>query len=51
LVGETALALRLGHRLSVDIDLFIVNDFDANALNDYLVEAYGLQTATIQKIR
>jgi hypothetical protein len=49
LVGETALALRLGHRLSVDIDLFTVNDFDVNALSDYLVEAYGLQTATIQK--
>ena len=28
LVGGTALALRFGHRLSVDIDLFTVNDFD-----------------------
>lgn len=49
LVGGTALALRFGHRLSVDIDLFTINDFDAQALNDYLVESYGLKTTTIQK--
>lgn len=49
LVGGTALALRLGHRLSVDIDLFTVTDFDANVLNEYLVESYGFQTTNIQK--
>jgi hypothetical protein len=49
LVGGTALALRLGHRLSVDIDLFTLNDFDARVFNDYLVETYGLKTTTIQK--
>ncbi|RKX17304.1 MAG: hypothetical protein DRP35_11175, partial [Candidatus Zixiibacteriota bacterium] len=28
LAGGTALALQLGHRISVDIDLFIQKDFD-----------------------
>jgi len=36
LVGGTALALRLGHRESVDIDLFSVASFDAPSLADYL---------------
>jgi predicted nucleotidyltransferase component of viral defense system len=30
LVGGTALALRFGHRLSVDLDLFSTEDFDKN---------------------
>lgn len=32
LVGGTALALQLGHRNSIDIDLFTVNKFDDNAI-------------------
>jgi len=32
LVGGTALALQLGHRISVDIDLFTQKDFDTNEL-------------------
>jgi hypothetical protein len=31
LVGGTALALQLGHRVSIDIDLFSQHDFDENA--------------------
>ncbi len=32
LVGGTALALQIGHRISVDIDLFTMNDFDSEML-------------------
>lgn len=41
LVGGTALALRLGHRLSVDIDLFTTKDFDSKAMLMYLHKTYG----------
>ena len=30
LVGETGLSLQLGHRQSIDIDLFSDTDFDLN---------------------
>ncbi len=39
LVGGTCLSLRYGHRVSVDLDLFSVNDFNNNELNDSLREA------------
>ena len=39
LVGGTCLALRYGHRASVDLDLFSVTDFDNRELNDSLHEA------------
>ena len=32
LVGGTALSLIIGHRLSIDLDLFSIKDFDQNAL-------------------
>ena len=32
LVGGTALALHIGHRISVDIDLFTLDDFDPDKL-------------------
>lgn len=41
LVGGTALALKLGHRLSVDIDLFTTRDFDSYALISYLQKGYN----------
>ncbi len=37
LAGGTALALRLGHRVSVDLDFFSENDFNEAALVDKLV--------------
>lgn len=40
LVGGTALALRLGHRLSVDIDLFTTKDFDSKRMFSYLHNTY-----------
>lgn len=41
LVGGTALSLRIGHRLSIDIDLFSSIDFDGDALAVYLENNYG----------
>jgi hypothetical protein len=32
LVGGTALALKFGHRISVDLDLFSIVDFDKKEL-------------------
>lgn len=43
LVGGTALALKLGHRLSVDIDLFTSVDFDAEQMAEHLKEHYSVQ--------
>jgi predicted nucleotidyltransferase component of viral defense system len=36
LVGGTALALQMGHRKSVDLDMFTVSDMDADSLLDCL---------------
>jgi predicted nucleotidyltransferase component of viral defense system len=37
LVGGTALSLQIGHRISIDLDLFSINPFDANQLGEYLI--------------
>lgn len=42
LVGGTALSLKLGHRISVDIDLFTGKDFDSAAVSEHLKVVYGL---------
>lgn len=42
LVGGTALALRLGHRLSIDIDLFTTKNFDPKMMLKYLQDTYGV---------
>lgn len=44
LVGGTALALQIGHRLSVDLDLFSQKTFDNSALEDYLIMQHGFST-------
>ncbi|WP_268225797.1 nucleotidyl transferase AbiEii/AbiGii toxin family protein [Sinomicrobium oceani] len=49
LVGGTALALRLGHRLSVDIDLFTAKDFNSEELIDYLQKTYGAENSYFGK--
>ena len=36
LAGGTSLALQIGHRKSIDLDLFTQNDFDNNYLLEYL---------------
>jgi hypothetical protein len=43
LVGGTALALHLGHRKSIDIDLFSNFDFDAFALLEQIQQDYSYQ--------
>lgn len=43
LVGGTALSLKLGHRKSIDIDLFIDRDFDAGKLSNHLTDHYNAQ--------
>jgi hypothetical protein len=45
LVGGTALALRLGHRKSIDLDLFTSEDFDIEELKSMLVLRYGLKVS------
>ena len=41
LVGGTALALRYGHRSSIDLDLFCHQKFDHESIADALKEAFG----------
>jgi hypothetical protein len=43
LAGGTALALLIGHRRSVDIDLFSTNEFDSASLLEYLEKKYGFE--------
>lgn len=43
LVGGTALALHIGHRISVDIDLFTKNEFPLQETIEYLEEKYEFQ--------
>lgn len=45
LAGGTALALYLGHRISVDLDLFSPNSFDTKKLKDFLEKKYGFRTS------
>ncbi len=40
LVGGTALALQIGHRISVDIDFFAKKKFDSLKMADYLKDRY-----------
>lgn len=40
LVGGTGLSLQIGHRISVDIDLFCKNDFDNKQLKECLLEKF-----------
>ena len=49
LVGGTSLALQLGHRLSVDLDLFTDTDFDADHLRAYLERNYGFQADFMER--
>ena len=44
LVGGTSLALQMGHRISVDLDLFTEKEFEADELREYLERNYRLQT-------
>ncbi|MBS1488198.1 MAG: nucleotidyl transferase AbiEii/AbiGii toxin family protein, partial [Bacteroidetes bacterium] len=41
LVGGTALSLQIGHRMSIDIDLFSAIAFDKPVLLKYMQTTYG----------
>ena len=41
LVGGTALALKYGHRTSVDLDLFTVREFEHQSVVDSLAKTFG----------
>lgn len=45
MVGGTALSLIIGHRISIDIDLFTQRDFDAIDLKIYMEDNYGITDA------
>lgn len=49
LVGGTALALRFGHRQSIDLDLFTHAAFDAPRLGKWLEGAFSLEETTIEE--
>lgn len=47
-VGGTALALKIGHRKSIDIDLFAQSDFDSQVISQHLTATYN--TTRLQRI-
>ncbi len=49
LVGGTALSLRIGHRVSVDLDLFSTATFPEQELSEYLAQTYGFKLDFIAK--
>lgn len=44
LVRGTALALQIGHRLSIDLDFFTLEPFDNTGLEAYITRQYGFTT-------
>lgn len=49
LAGGTALSLYLGHRKSIDIDLFTQKEFEEPALKAHLIKRYDFQEDAIDK--
>lgn len=49
LVGGTSLSLQMGHRISVDLDLFSDTSFNEVQLSEYLISEYQLQLDFISK--
>ena len=49
LVGGTSLALQLGHRISVDLDLFTDSDFNEDALRAYLENYYHFKADFMER--
>lgn len=47
LAGGTALALHLGHRLSIDLDMFSAQSFNSSELSEHLISEYGLNISNI----
>ena len=49
LAGETSLALYLGHRKSIDFDLFTEKSFDATSMEKYLIDRYDFNGDFLEK--
>lgn len=49
LVGGTALSLKLGHRISIDIDMFTNKEFDAVSIGTHLEGNYRLTDGNVIK--
>jgi hypothetical protein len=49
LVGGTALALQIGHRISIDIDLFTGENFDTGQISECLCNAYAGKDIEIEQ--
>ena len=49
LAGGTALALQIGHRRSIDLDLFSLENFDFEDINQYLKTSYGFTDSYFEK--
>ena len=49
LAGGTNLALRLGHRKSIDLDLFAYQHFDAISLAEYLSKSYNFEETNVRE--
>lgn len=49
LVGGTALSLQIGHRISIDLDLFSTKPFDAEQIGEHLKTTYAYQLDFIAK--
>lgn len=47
LVGGTSLALRYGHRISIDVDLFTHESFDVSALRSALTARFDLTESSL----
>ncbi len=43
LVGDTSLSLQMGHRMSIDLDLFSTNPFSVEELKDHLSEKFNYE--------
>ena len=49
LVGGTALSLQIGHRKSVDIDLFNTSNFNSTSLAGYIEDRYDAKNIKVLK--
>ena len=47
LAGGTALALQLGHRISIDLDFLTMQEFDSNAIFENLVNGFEIESYAV----
>jgi hypothetical protein len=50
LVGGTNLALQIGHRMSIDLDLFSNKPFETTGLVEHLIKKYDMQTERVNEM-